>query len=58
MASKSTSADFDALMRATLNRVGCTVLFSEDFSHGQRFGGLTIQNPFRLSPSELDPVLA
>ena len=48
---------FDALMRATLDRSGCTTMFSEDFSHRQRFGGLTILNPFKLSTEELDQIL-
>ena len=48
---------FDALMKATLDRAGCTTLFSEDFSHGQTYGGLTILNPFKLSAEELDHLL-
>jgi predicted nucleic acid-binding protein len=26
---------------------GCQILFSEDFQHGQKFGTLTVENPFR-----------
>jgi len=49
---------FDALMRTTLNRGGCTLLFSEDFSHGDTFRKLRIINPFKLSVTELDQLLA
>ena len=49
---------FDALMCATLTRAGCTVLFSEDFNHGQQVAGLQILNPFLLIPMELDQLLA
>jgi len=48
---------FDALMLATLERGGCTTVFSEDFSHRQTFGTLTILNPFKLSSEELDHLL-
>ena len=48
---------FDSLMMATLDRGGCTTVFSEDFSHGQMNGNLTILNPFKLSPEELDHLL-
>jgi predicted nucleic acid-binding protein len=37
---------FDALIAEAAIRSGCTVLFSEDFSHGRKFGGLTVRNPF------------
>lgn len=38
---------FDALIAEAALRSGCTVLYSEDFSHGQTLGGtLRVQNPF------------
>lgn len=45
---------FDALLCSTIERSGCTVLFSEDFQHNRSFGGLTVLNPFLLSTEELD----
>lgn len=39
---------FDALIVEAALRSHCDVLYSEDFSHGQRLGGhLLVQNPFR-----------
>lgn len=41
---------FDALIAEAALRSGCTLLYSEDFSHGQRLGGkLLVQNPFMAS---------
>lgn len=37
---------YDGLIVAAALDEGCTVLYSEDLHHGQRIGGLTIQNPF------------
>jgi predicted nucleic acid-binding protein len=37
---------YDALILAAAIEAGCETLFSEDFSHGRRFGELTIVNPF------------
>jgi predicted nucleic acid-binding protein len=37
---------FDALIAEAAIRSGCTVLFSEDFSHRRRLGDLTVRNPF------------
>jgi predicted nucleic acid-binding protein len=39
-------AFYDALILAAAIEAGCETLFSEDFSHGRRFGELTIVNPF------------
>ena len=36
---------FDALIAEAAIRSGCTILFSEDFSHGRRLAGLEINNP-------------
>lgn len=39
---------FDALIAEAALRSGCTVLYSEDFSHGQTLGGdLLVQNPLQ-----------
>jgi predicted nucleic acid-binding protein len=38
---------YDALIVASAIEGQCGVLYSEDFQHGQRFGGLRIENPFR-----------
>lgn len=37
---------FDALILEAAIRSGCVWLCSEDFRHGQRFGALTVRNPF------------
>ena len=39
-------AVYDALIVATALQAECTVLYTEDLQHGQKFGGLTIRNPF------------
>jgi predicted nucleic acid-binding protein len=38
---------WDALVVEAAVRAGCDLLFSEDLSHGQRFGKLRVVNPFR-----------
>ena len=40
---------WDALILAAAESSGADVLFSEDFSHGQRYGALLAKNPFRIS---------
>lgn len=37
---------WDALLLEAALTVGATTLYSEDFQHGQRFGDLTVVNPF------------
>lgn len=39
-------AYWDALLLASAEEAGCTVLFSEDMADGSRFGGVEIVNPF------------
>jgi len=39
-------AVYDALIVAAALQAECTVLYTEDLQHGQKFGGLTIRNPF------------
>ena len=37
---------YDSLIVCAALHAGCTILYSEDMQHGQRFGALQIQNPF------------
>jgi predicted nucleic acid-binding protein len=39
---------YDSMILAAALRARCSILFSEDFQHGQALGGLTIRNPFNL----------
>jgi len=39
-------AVYDALIVAAALQAGCAVLYTEDLQHGQKFGGLTVRNPF------------
>jgi len=38
---------YDALIVAAAQDAGCALLFSGDLQHGQKFGTLTVENPFR-----------
>ena len=38
---------WDALIVNSATQLGCNVLWTEDLSHGQRYGSVTVQNPFR-----------
>jgi predicted nucleic acid-binding protein len=38
---------WDALILNSALELDCSTLWSEDLSHGQRFGALTVLNPFR-----------
>ncbi len=42
---------WDALIVVAGNHGNASSLLSEDFNHGQRFGNLLIQNPFKLKPA-------
>lgn len=42
---------YDALIVAAALDAGCQIVFSEDLQHGQKFGALTVQNPFRRPPA-------
>lgn len=44
-------AVYDALIVAAAQDAGCEKLFSEDLQHGQTFGTLTVENPFRGQPA-------
>ena len=37
---------WDALILNSATELGCSVLWTEDLSHGQRYGGVTVRNPF------------
>jgi predicted nucleic acid-binding protein len=37
---------WDALILNSATELGCHVLWTEDFSHGQRYGAVTARNPF------------
>lgn len=37
---------YDSLIVAAALRAGCSILYSEDFQHGQTIDQLTIRNPF------------
>jgi predicted nucleic acid-binding protein len=38
---------YDSLIVAAAVEGGCSVLYSEDLSHGMKIRGVTIENPFR-----------
>lgn len=37
---------YDSLILASALESDCKILYTEDFHHGQKFGNLTVQNPF------------
>ncbi|CAN5460219.1 hypothetical protein BH10PSE4_BH10PSE4_29260 [soil metagenome] len=45
---------WDALLLASADEAGCTVLLSEDMKNGARLGGVSILNPFTTS-GDLSP---
>ncbi len=42
---------WDAVMVITANEAHCTILFTEDLSHGQVIEGVRIHNPFIEVPN-------
>lgn len=38
---------YDAMILNSALETGCSILWTEDFSDGQRFGDLTIRNPYK-----------
>ncbi len=44
---------WDALIVAAAQESGCRYLLTEDLQEGQRFGELTVVNPFRTRPEDL-----
>jgi predicted nucleic acid-binding protein len=47
LAATGRNSIWDALMLATLEQAGCTLLLSEDMGDGAKFGKLTVVNPFK-----------
>ena len=37
---------YDSLIVSAAQQAGCSILYSEDLQHGQKFGTVTIRNPF------------
>lgn len=44
---------FDALLLATVQRAGCTILLSEDMQHEGIYDGIQVINPFKISDADL-----
>ena len=42
---------WDSTIIAAAQQLGCKILYSEDLNHGQDYGGVRIQNPFRSADS-------
>ena len=38
---------YDAAIIAAARQLGCAVIYSEDLGHGQRYGGVRVENPFQ-----------
>ena len=38
---------YDSLIVSAAQQAGCAILYSEDLQHGQQFGPVTVQDPFR-----------
>ncbi len=38
---------WDAAILAAAERIGAGILYTEDLNHGQRYGSVLVQNPFR-----------
>ena len=51
-------AFWDALLWATARRAGCTLILTEDLQDGRILGGVTVRNPFLLSETEFNTLLA
>jgi predicted nucleic acid-binding protein len=49
---------FDCVLLATTARMGVNTLLTEDMQHLRQIGSVTVVNPFILTVSELDRVLA
>ena len=39
---------YDSLIVAAAQEARCTVLYTEDLQHGQRFGDVVVEDPFRV----------
>jgi predicted nucleic acid-binding protein len=40
-------SNWDAAILAAAGQMGCRTVYSEDLSHGQDYGGIVVENPFR-----------
>ena len=49
IARANTIGIYDACIVAAAERASCDVLYTEDLSHGQKFGRVSIVNPFKAS---------
>ena len=49
---------FHALLIATVERAGSTILISEDMQHGASYRSVQVIDPFKLTSVELDRLLA
>jgi len=49
---------FDALLVATARRAGCRTFYTEDMQSGRSVDGITLCNPFLLTPEELETHLS
>jgi predicted nucleic acid-binding protein len=38
---------WDALVLQSAQALGCEILWTEDLAHGQRYGSVTVRNPFK-----------
>lgn len=39
---------WDSLIIASAEEIGCSIVYSEDMSHGQKYGGIQVINPFHI----------
>jgi predicted nucleic acid-binding protein len=44
---------WDSLIVSAAQKVGCSILLSEDLQHEQNIDGIVIINPFLVSPSQI-----
>ena len=44
---------WDALLLAAANRADCAYFLSEDLNDGQRYGAVSVVNPFRHAPEDV-----
>ena len=49
---------WDAMLWATARRAGCTLFLTEGLQDGRTLGGVVFRNPFKLSSSALNELLA
>lgn len=47
MAMRYQISNWDAAILAAALESGCVLVYSEDLNHGQDYGGVRVENPFR-----------